>query len=485
MEVRQAALFSFASQFALSFISLMAIVTYSRLLTPEELGVFAIASSIAHVAAEFRSLGTGNYLVRSKTVSNFEKSSVLGLSIIMSYSLGLGIFFSADFLSEFFELPQLSWMLTVLSCTFFIAPFSIVPHSMLVRKMAFKVLFFVNVVSAAIAFLLTVICIQQGLSYMSLVVGSVSNLALQISIMFVLQRKEFIFSPSLSHFKEVFSFGVYNAMSMLCNRFSFISADFVIGKLGNVRDVAIFSRGLGFLDFVSNIAIVGLKPVALPYLSREYHKQSNLSAPYTKSMGLVCSIILPALFVSGVCAKPIILFMFGEQWEQVAEFVPFIAAWFAFRAIHVFSMELFLATGHEKIQFYRSFSVLVLTVGTMIVAYPYGLKAMSASLVIVGVIEFIAVSYLVRRLYGIRFVEIIKCLIPITLLSCIVGGAAYAVNLLTINFELNLLSQFILLGLICGLVWLVSMKLLSIPLYQEFENLIKSKLKKNNESSKL
>ncbi len=67
--VRRAILFSSVTRYSTRFISLFSAVVIARLLTPEEIGTFAIASAVVMMMSEFRLLGAGAYLIRESELT--------------------------------------------------------------------------------------------------------------------------------------------------------------------------------------------------------------------------------------------------------------------------------------------------------------------------------------------------------------------------------------------------------------------------------
>lgn len=68
-KVRRALLFSFLTRYGGMLIGLASTMIVARLLTPDQIGTFAIASAIVMVISEFRLLGAGMYLVRESEMT--------------------------------------------------------------------------------------------------------------------------------------------------------------------------------------------------------------------------------------------------------------------------------------------------------------------------------------------------------------------------------------------------------------------------------
>src|SRR5690554_620249 len=104
--VRRAVIYSSLGRYLLMFIGLISSMIIARLLTPSEIGVFAVASSLVMIMAEFRVLGANAYLIREKELTNEKIRSSYGLTLLVSWFMGLAIIASAFPLAGFFEIKE-------------------------------------------------------------------------------------------------------------------------------------------------------------------------------------------------------------------------------------------------------------------------------------------------------------------------------------------------------------------------------------------
>src|SRR5690554_7299878 len=103
--IRRAVLYSSVTRYSMRFMGLFSTMIIARLLTPEEIGTFAIASAIVMVMSEFRLLGAGAYLVREQELTEEKIRSATGLTVLISW--GLGLLRSEEHTSELQSRPHL------------------------------------------------------------------------------------------------------------------------------------------------------------------------------------------------------------------------------------------------------------------------------------------------------------------------------------------------------------------------------------------
>ena len=114
-QVRRSVIFSSFTRYSIMLISLASTMVVARLLTPDEIGTYAVASAIIMIINEFRILGAGDYLVREAELSVAKVQSAMGLTILISWSLGVLVFMFAPLASEFFGYPAVLTIFQILS----------------------------------------------------------------------------------------------------------------------------------------------------------------------------------------------------------------------------------------------------------------------------------------------------------------------------------------------------------------------------------
>jgi len=465
--VRKAILFSAGSQYLIKLIGFVSVIVLARIMTPEELGIFAIASSVVMLATEFRLLGTTNYLIRQEEVNKDLVRSGVGLTIIICWTLGAIVFFTAPIIGNFYQLPSLIEIFKILSISFFLAPFISVTSAILTREMKFAELMYINIAVQSLKLLISISLVLAGYSYYGLAWGVVIGTILELVFLYYFKPEIVSWRPRFKGLKPIAKFGIFISFTNIMTRFETAAPDIIIGKVGTPVDVAIYSRGMGFLTFLNEIISAGIIQVALPHLSKVKREGGDLCIAYTKASLLLGSVMWPVLAVAGLASVPAILLMFGDQWTASIPIVSILTGWAIFKSIHSLSTNLLYSSGHETLLLLKQFIMFVATVITLLLSVRFGLQVLSWSMVGIGFFESILCTIVLKKAINLSPWHFIKAMTPNFLLTLSCIFAALLIDL-SINFELAPpILSLALLATIMPVIWLTTVWFIKHPIYFE------------------
>ena len=435
-------------------ITLASVVIFSRLLTPDELGIHVVAVAIAALAIEVRLLGTGGYLIRKEVITPEDCQRVIGVTMAISFPLGAIMFATSGWVGSMFETKGVDTILAILSLGFLTAPFISVSRSVLSKNFRFDILMVNNVLSTLVTFLASLCAFFLGAGYTCLAIGLVVGQFSKLFFFLFVNSPEISWKPSLKGAREVFRFGLFVAQASLLRKLAETSPEIIIGKLGNPALAAIFSRSVGLYKFFFDSVNSAVQPVVMPYLAKAKKNKTDLSSSYLNAVTHLSILIIPILCVLSIVAKPAILLMFGEQWLESVEFVPVLCFWGILKSLYCWANTMLVTAGFEKSNYYRQIAITFSTVLLCYLAYSHGLIYVAWALVATACIDNILLGMALRKHCNVRFREVLKSHSK----SFIVGGACGLATLLLdsmLNFEqLQPLVVLLILTVTIPVIWL-------------------------------
>src|SRR5665213_3324054 len=91
-----------AERYALIALSLISYVVVARLLTPAEIGIYAIATALIGMAQVIRDFGVGSFLIQEKRLTDAHIQSALGVSLLIGATLFAIFMLAAPFAGRFY-----------------------------------------------------------------------------------------------------------------------------------------------------------------------------------------------------------------------------------------------------------------------------------------------------------------------------------------------------------------------------------------------
>lgn len=468
--VRSALLYSFAAKYGMQFLALLSTMVVSRMLSPEEIGVFAIASSLVLIISEFRLLGAGVYVIREVELTKQKVRNALGLSCLICWGLGLGLVFLSPVLGRFYDDESISNIFIILSVSFFFGPYISISSSLLAREFEHRTIFFIRIITALVGVITTVVLIFLGASFYSMAFSNLAAVTMQFLLYLWVRPPAMEYTPSFNNFKPIVRIGFFQSFASVFSRSQTTISDLVIGRVGSVRDVAIFSRGLGFINFISDTVVAGVSPVALPYLAKVNKEGGSIPSAYMKAGVYITGITWPVLVVANVMALPAIRLFFGDQWDMAAPIAAALACWSAIKTSNSFFAQAMLAKSMEKILFVKEAFIISVLGIAIYISYPFGLEVVGYSFVGVGFFEFVVSMLVLTRMLGLNFFEYFKSL----MMSGVVAAACY-IAARVIEYVLGDKYDHVGLIVACGFilppVWLAGIFLIKHPLFDEVKQI--------------
>jgi len=477
--VRSALLYSSLGRYALMAVGLVNTIVVARLLTPEEIGVFAMASSIVVIMSEFRILGANSYIIREEELTEHKIMSAYGLTIIICWSLGLCVLFAAKPLSIFFDVEDLASIFIILSVSFIFAPYISIPNALLARNYKFKEISIIRLSSAILTLVLVFVLIKFGFSYYALALGGLFSVLFRFILYMYFTRDIKVYMPRFKSMKPIVKLGIYTSLSHMLQKAQTTAPDMVIGKMGGPSQVGIFSRGLGFILFIQDTLLSGISPVALPYLSDVKKRNESITKAYTRASQLITGVLWPVLGVASVSSLPAIRLMFGDQWDQSAPIASVVAFWAIFRTGHILAPNAFVATGQEASLLVKEIIVFSIFLVSIIYGYyNWGIIGAAYAFVFSGCVDFFISTYFMKVRLGL---EVLAYFRSLTLSFVIMALCWMATSILSYVFPFDQvvpLYTFFQILIILPVVWLLAVFATRHPIKEEVIGLYNAKFKR-------
>jgi O-antigen/teichoic acid export membrane protein len=181
-----------AAKWSTQLVSWGSTVVVVRLLTPVDFGIVGMATVYFGFVTILSECGLGSAVVYKRTLTDAQIDQLNSLSLLLGIAaFALSCALSVP-LASFFRTPELAFVILLMSTTFIISAFQVVPYALLQRERAFKHLAFADAVRTMCQVTVTVSLAAAGWRYWSLVVGNIVGTAMATAVLLWWRHRPFM-----------------------------------------------------------------------------------------------------------------------------------------------------------------------------------------------------------------------------------------------------------------------------------------------------
>lgn len=416
---------SFLEQFGTQLIGFSISIALARLLLPEDFGVIALFGVVMGIASTLVGGGLSSSLIRSENADSNDYSTVFFFNVVVSFLLYIIIYFCAPFISQFYNLPELTSIIRVYCLVLIISSFAIVQQTLLVKELNFKATFKIKLPSLIIGGVSGLSFAYFGLGVWSLVYSAIIQ-----SFVSCVQywhyskwKPQFVFDKA--KFKYHFDYGYKMTLSGLLDIVFVNSYTIIIAKVFSVTQLGFYNRADTLKQLpVSNLSSV-LNRVTFPLFSKISNDDAKLKEMYKHIMKLVIFIIAPVLAIMVVFAEPMIRFLFTEKWLPAVPYLQILSIAGLLYPIHAYNLNILQVKGRADLFLRLEIVKKLLVIISIACAIPFGIYGLLWSEVVVSVLAFFVNTYYSGKFINYTAMRQLIDLLPSILLSAVLGLILY------------------------------------------------------------
>jgi teichuronic acid exporter len=324
-------------------------VILARILSPHEFGLIALVTVFVSFGQVLIDGGFSDSLVQAEFVDDAVCSSVFFCNIAVGLLCAALLTVSAPFVAQFYHEPQLRRIIPTLSLNFIISSFGLVYTAMLVKKLRFKSLAMVSVISTVVSGAVGVLLAVNHFGVWSLVGQALSAQLTQLVTLWSLAvwhpRPRFEWAAV----KLVAPFGSRMLLATLTESAYENLNVITIGKLFSPTTLGFYSRADTLWRMtMSNFSSI-LSGVAFPILATIKNSPERLRRALRKAVEMLAFVSYPAAAGLIAVAHPLVLALLTRKWEPCVPYLQLLGGVWVLYPMHAINGSLLMAQGHSKL----------------------------------------------------------------------------------------------------------------------------------------
>ncbi len=317
--------YSGISKYTTIVIALIVTGVLSRILTPEDFGVVAIATVFITFFNLLSDFGFATAIVQFKDLTNYDIRSIFGWSFWLAVLLSLCFFFFSPHIADFYDKPLLAIICKLLCLQIFFTTINVVPNALLLKAKKFNVIAVRTMAIHVFCGIVSIVGALNGLGVYSLLInpifGNLINFVVNVSYL----KININIWPEISSLKKIFSFSIYQFLFNFINYVGNNLDKMIIGKMISLGGLGYYEKAYRLGQVPAQTINGVISPVLHPYLSDYQNQPDKLLNVYDRMNRILLTISFTVSAFCLLCSKELVLLVFGPQWLESVEYFALIS----------------------------------------------------------------------------------------------------------------------------------------------------------------
>ncbi len=413
-------------KYSTMFIQFISGIILARLLTPYDYGCIGMLAIFMVLAEAFIEGGFGSALIQKKQPTQEDYSTIFWWNLGMALLMYVILFVSAPAISRFYDIPLLCDVLRVQGLVLFIYAFNIVQRNQLRKKLNFKVLSIVTIITSLISLAVTIFMAYKGFGVWALVAQNLISGAVPAFVFWFFIKWRPIWTFSRQSFKELFNFGFYMFLTHLITSFTSRIQGLLIGKIYSPTTMGYYSKAMSTESLASSSITSIMTQVTYPLYAEAQNDKKQLGNMIKRLTMTISYITFPLLFILLLTAKPIFILLYSDRWLACVPYFQVLCLAGMGGCLTSVNTQSIAAIGLSKIMFtwtiFKRVIGLIAVVGGL---FLFGMKGLLIGVIFNNWFSYLVNTLLVSKYIGYKWTCQLLDLCPVFIVSLVAAAVSY------------------------------------------------------------
>lgn len=390
-----------AQKWLVRIAGVLTFVVLSRLLSPADIGLVALALAFLGVLGVIADLGAATFLVQTRSWDEATRSTTFWTTLGLSVLASACVVVVAGPLASLLHEPGLTPVVRALAPILVINAASGVPSAILQRELRFRELALREMVSALVAAVAGVGLAVAGAGVWALVAQS----GVQAFVASVLVWRMSTWRPtrqvSRTAFTELRKFGgpvlAINILQSVRDRLE----QFLLGALVGVAALGYWTVAVRLLALLVDVSVAVLDSVALPVFAAARTTPDRFRRAFEAAQASTQMVLVPALALLAVGSPVLLPLAFGPHWGPAVVPAQVLCLAYGVAGLAYFNRAALLAHGRSGVELGLTSASLVIHVVLVVAVAPLGLTALAWAFTGEALVTVLLGAFALRRTLGV------------------------------------------------------------------------------------
>ena len=469
-------LWSSGGSFAFQVIRILTQIILARLLWPEAFGLVALVMAFVSVANYLIENGLTLFIIRKQELNENDAYSLFIANMIFASSIVILFILGSGLIASYLKEPSTQLLLIVSSSAILFNAFGSVHKALLTRDLQFRGQTVIMLVSAIVSGFIAVVVSILSFGVWSLVIYNVSYQFIQTVLLVRLYSFNYRGKLDRIFLKEAIIYSWKLMLSGLIHTVYENIFNIIMGSLFSISALGYYSNALKIRDGAAQTLTDAIQKVSFPILSKLQDNKDSMVEASRRILKLSIFIIYPILFGLAATSESIVKVVFNEQWLGMIPIMQILAINGLLIPLHKVNLNILTVIGRTDLYLRLEIIKKIVAFITISMALMIGvtLEGLLWVLFINAVLGYIINVHYSKVFIGYGYIDQIKDISPITIVSIMMGVLVYLCS----NINISTLYLLVLQIGVGALSYIVLSYFFLKTEFNDVLNIIKSMIKR-------
>ncbi|MDW3224776.1 MAG: oligosaccharide flippase family protein [Paracoccaceae bacterium] len=327
----------------------VALVVLSRLLSPTDFGLFALAAVVHQIVVAIADLGIKSQLLKTTTLDPRHHGEAFGLALLSAFIVGVAFLGVIHLLPDEVVSPRLDPALWILAAMIFLGPLELLFNIPLMQSMRFGLVSVINVAGAWVRCVVSIVAAVYGAGPAALAAGFLAEQIVSFALFACARRGDAMPTPRITGWYGLIADGLHLSSAQVVRRLGDLGMMGAISAVLGVATLGIYNRADQIIKLFDKVFIDSISPVVLPAFVQAIEHGHRPAAIYLKKVELLSALIWPAFAMLALLAEPLCRVVLGPGWPAAPAIVQFLAVIGIVKPFTKMNQALFIALGELRL----------------------------------------------------------------------------------------------------------------------------------------
>jgi len=384
----------------------------SRLLTPGDFGLVAVAIAVIGIAQVWQDFGLGKTLVQLENDFEAGANVVFWLNLFLSSAIYGGILLFAAPIAEVFRAPEAVPVIRLLTLRVVISGLTSVQQGILQRNLDYRTLFFSRVLAAGVPVVVSVPMAIMGCGVWSIVSGALLGSIAQSAFLWWRSSWRPLLGFDLEVASRLFKFSQWVFLEgLLTSVINWGDSVIVAHYLGPVK-LGVYQLAMSLIRAAYGMVLSPTTPVAYSIFAKLRRMPVELFAAYLQTTSFLVMICSLGATMANIMAVPGMVWMLGPKWAGADEIAAILCLLVICDSAVCCLPNLMTAVGRPDVNFRALLVICAFSIPMFIVTAKMGLIAFAWSRLVLAFIDNLVILYMAARVIQFDWGSFLRMLFP-------------------------------------------------------------------------